>query len=502
MHRFNKRYTDLIFHLFNDNKWSSLAELSNKTDSAKSTIWRDLDYLESIFPEGWSIERHETLGVRLIKPENGTLESLLGHIKEKNSYLHTLKLILSNDGVDISQIMQEVHISRSTAYRHLEKLQEVVSEAGVTLTPSPFKVIGEEKKVRHFIMHYLDFMAFESLNEMDSMDVTTFQTDLLQLFSKYSMSYRTGALLRLTMILLIANHRVSMGHYISFPMSRLKAHQGSKYFELSKELEKYMVKCPSREIQLQEILFLTIHIMSEERPLNRSNGVNYIKNRMKSKEAYPLNFFLKELSEYVGINLAQDEIFLFYIYQTLKRIAVETEFETETLRNAMPPFLPYFEDNLLFQVVEDIAIKAFSSVPLTIKKMNVLEMFSLLQAAVLRKWNQHTLQVALVSRNYYEKDYINEVLKYHFGNKVIIYTIDPSDMDVISRYEEIDLLISTDAVHTTNTLFKHIPIMKVSSYPTPLELMDINHFIEQHFYSHLGIPKEMFYPFGNKEYPC
>ncbi|MBR8645697.1 helix-turn-helix domain-containing protein [[Brevibacterium] frigoritolerans] len=52
-----------------------------------------------------------------------------------------------NDGVDIPQISQAVYISRSTAYRHLEKLQEVVSEAGVTLTASPFKVIGDEKRL-------------------------------------------------------------------------------------------------------------------------------------------------------------------------------------------------------------------------------------------------------------------------------------------------------------------------------------------------------------------
>ncbi|MDO7485257.1 helix-turn-helix domain containing protein [Peribacillus frigoritolerans] len=147
MNRFYKRYSDLIFHLLNNNKWISITELSDKTEYSRSTIWRDLEILESIFPDGWILKKNENLGVRLIKPENGTLESLLTQIREKNSYLHTLKLILLNDGVDIPQISQEVYISRSTAYRHLEKLQEVVSEAGVTLTASPFKVMGDEKRL-------------------------------------------------------------------------------------------------------------------------------------------------------------------------------------------------------------------------------------------------------------------------------------------------------------------------------------------------------------------
>lgn len=503
MNRFYKRYSDLIFHLLNNNKWISIAELCDKTEYSKSTIWRDLEILESIFPDGWILKKNENLGVRLIKPENGTLESLLTQIREKNSYLHTLKLILLNDGVDIPQISQAVYISRSTAYRHLEKLQEVVSEAGVTLTASPFKVIGDEKKIRRFIMQYLDFMSVETnIIKDDSIDTIKFQTELLQLFSKYSMSCRTGALQRLTMILSLSNFRVSMGHYISFPKKLINTYEGSKYFELSKELVKYMAKCPTRDIQLQEILFFAIYIMSEERPLNRSQYINYIKKRMRSKKGFPLVKFLKCLSKYVGFNLSQDDIFLFHLSQTLKRIQVETEFETESVGNSRLQFLPYFETNPIFQVIEEMAIESFSSVPLTIKKLDVLEIFSLLQSVVLRKWNQHTIQVALMCRTYNEKDYIREVLKYHFGNKVAISTLDPSSIDLLFKYEEFDLLISTEVGNHTNMLIEHIPTIQVSSFPTPSELINIKHFIEQHFYGNLGIEPEMIYPFGINERPC
>ncbi|MDO7485258.1 hypothetical protein Q5O89_03595 [Peribacillus frigoritolerans] len=161
-------------------------------------------------------------------------------------------------------------------------------------------------------MQYLDFMSVGTNTiKDDSIDTIKFQTDLLQLFSKYSMSCRTGALQRLTMILSISNFRVSMGHYISFPKNLLNNYEGSKYFELSKELVNYMAKCPSRDIQLQEILFFAIYIMSEERPLNRSKYINYIKKRMRSKKGFPLDIFLKCLSKYVGFNLSQDDIFYF-----------------------------------------------------------------------------------------------------------------------------------------------------------------------------------------------
>lgn len=75
MNRFYKRYSDLIFHLLSENKWISLAQLAERTGFSKSTIWRDLEFLETILPEDWKLEKHETFGVRLRKPESGTLKA-------------------------------------------------------------------------------------------------------------------------------------------------------------------------------------------------------------------------------------------------------------------------------------------------------------------------------------------------------------------------------------------------------------------------------------------
>lgn len=488
MNRFTKRYSDLIYYLLSENKWWSLAELSEKTGYSKSTIWRDLIFLESILPEDWSMEKNETLGIRLHKPENGTLERLLAQIREKNTYLHTLRLILLNDGVDISQISAEVHISRSGAYRHLEKLQDVVNEAGVKLTTSPFKLIGDERKIRRFIMQYFDFMSLESQHIKEPHNGAKVEAALVGLSKKYSMSFRIGALHRLSMALMISNLRISMGYYAAFPKELLKTYEGSKYFELSKEMVPFMAKCPTREIQLQEILFFSIYLMSEERPLKKSDSLLYIKKRMKTNRGFPFTSFLTRLSEYIGFNLSEDDIFVYYVFLTIKRINFETEFETETVRNSMLQYLPYFESNSIFQSIEVVATESFSSVPLKIKKLDVLEIFSLLQAAILRKWNRHNIRTALVSRTYDEKDYIREVLKHHFGHSLAISSVDPSAIELIYNYEEFDLIISTD-IGRTEVMIEHIPTIKVSAFPTPLEIMEIKQFIEHQFFSQLGIER-------------
>ncbi|MCE4047367.1 helix-turn-helix domain-containing protein [Bacillus sp. Au-Bac7] len=496
MNRFYKRYSDLIFQLLSEDKWNSLAVLSDKTGFSKTTIWRDLEFLESILPQDWVFEKNETFGVRLIKPENGTLENLLGQIREKNTYLHTLKIILLNDGVDVSQICQEVHISRSTAYRHLEKLQEVVEQAEVMLTASPFRLVGDEKKIRRFIMQYLDFMSFETNIVKEGLDAVKFQEHLVRLFSNFSMSYRTGALHRLTIILFIANHRASMGHYISYPDKVLNTHAGSKYFELTKLLSPYMVKCPRREVQLQEILYFSIFIMSEERPLNRTKHLKYIHSSMKTERGYPMAQYLAKLDRFIGFPISQDDIFLFHLYQSLKRISVETEFETETVKNSALQYLDFFEENELFQAIEKLAEECLTPYSLLFKKLDTLEIFSLVQAAVIRRWNHHKIQVAVVCRTYSEKDYIREILAYHFDSKLKISSLDPSSLNLLYMYEEFDLLISAGELNPVNTCIEHIPKINISSFPTSSELREISYFIEQHFFENLGITKEMIYPFN------
>lgn len=146
MNRFNDRYSKLLYHLFYEDNWCSLTELSKKTGYSKSTLWRDILHMSSNLPPEWKIEKNEVQGVRLLKPKHGTLEELWFHLKSENTYFQTLELILFNNGVTIKYITQKVHISRSTVYRQLEKIEEVLKNAEVQLSNSPFKIVGDEKR--------------------------------------------------------------------------------------------------------------------------------------------------------------------------------------------------------------------------------------------------------------------------------------------------------------------------------------------------------------------
>ncbi|NRG45192.1 helix-turn-helix domain-containing protein, partial [Bacillus sp. CRN 9] len=236
MNRFNDRYTKLIYHLFYEDSWCSLNELSNKTGFSKSTLWRDIVLMNSSLPSQWKIEKNETYGVRLVKPQNGTLEELWFYFKSENTYFQTLKMILTNNGVTVNEITQQIHVSRSTVYRQLEKIDAVIKNSGVNLSNSPLKLVGDEKNIRRLIMQYVEYMAGELNEFIISFDIKEFQEALLNILKEHQTTLHIGAIQKLAIILHISNMRISHGCYVNFPENIIAEYEHSKEYEIAKKL--------------------------------------------------------------------------------------------------------------------------------------------------------------------------------------------------------------------------------------------------------------------------
>ncbi|MCK1993164.1 HTH domain-containing protein [Peribacillus muralis] len=447
----------------------------------------------STLPPEWKIERNEVQGVRLIKPKNGTIEELWFHLKSENTYFQTLELILFNKGVTIKNITQHVHVSRSTVYRQLEKIEEVVKSAGVRLTNSPYKIVGDEKKIRRFIMQYVEYMSGDINDFIATFDLKEFQETVLTLLKEYKTSLHMGAIQRLAIILHISNIRISHNCFVTIPKAVIEENEKSKAFEIAKELFPFMEKAPIREKQIQEIFFFSLYLMSEEMSLNRTQELRYIRSRLNSESGKPLSDFLGNLSREIGLDVSQDDIFMYEFAQTLRGINFDLKLKTDTRINNILQFVPYFKENPLFGIIEKIGMNLLGEFSVSFENIEILEIFMLVQASILRKKNQMVIETALVCRSYVEKDYIREVLKHHFGNQLNIYVMDFSDIDSLFRKNVFDLLITTDLGQLIN--IEHIPIYKVSSFPTPSELKEIKMFTRKNFIDRYGLNPEILYPF-------
>ncbi|PET57000.1 hypothetical protein CN514_15435 [Bacillus sp. AFS001701] len=493
MHRFMGRYADLIIHFFNGDNWHNLADLSLKTGFSKSTIWRDLEFLETVLPKGWQFEKDDTRGIFLKKPENGTLENLLGQIRDQNEYFQILKLIILNNGVDISQITENVHISRSTAYRHLEKIKQLIKESGISLSVSPFKLEGDEKVIRHFILGFLQFMDFDPESESDqNIDAKNFQSKLLELGSKYSVSFRTGAIDRLSLYIFISNLRVSMEYYVKFPLTITINSIESRFMDFAKELVQFMVKCPNRELQLQEMYSYVIYLMSEEKPPNRSEYIKYAKSILRTKRGLPVLETFKILEEHIGFNLSEDELVVYYWFQKIKRMLIETEFGIGMGRGYLLQYAPYFESNPFYKTVEEIVTRICIENDLKPNEHDILDFFLLVQTSLLRKKERFSINTALISRSNIEKNYVESVLKYHFCHALSITKTDAFTNDYRQKYDEYDLIITTDSKVVGVV---HVPRITISAIPLLSEINKIREFIDEKFAELYGLDASIIYPF-------
>ena len=81
-------------------------------------------------------------------------------------------------------------------------------------------------------------------------------------------------------------------------------------------------------------------------------------------------------------------------------------------------------------------------------------------------------------------DYLYELLDYHFGKHLVIKIYDLSDIDVIKRHNHLDLVIST---LKGQFLKEHLPVLKISTFPTEAELTGIRKFIDQYFTKRLHL---------------
>jgi biotin operon repressor len=495
----NERYANLLYYLSNENDWCTLQSLSEKTNYSKSTIWRLLSLLEDELPEGWKIEKNEINGFRLIKPQNSTLESVWIYLKEKNSFFQILDLIVLHNGVSISEIMEKAHVSRATVYRQISLIKEIVEPLGIQITSSPFMLEGEEKKIRKFIMQYIELVG-KNLKPpyVKTFHIEDFKATLLKATAESSISLHMGSLHRLASAIDISNLRISFGCYVGYPEYVLREIENSEVFKVAKEMFTYMEKCPTRDIQLQELLYFALHLENEKMPKSRTQDIIEIRSRLRENKRISSQFynhFLHDLSNYVGFDISQDDTLLYGLAQTLRRIYFDFQVGTDTRMNRMLPFIPYLESNPLFlqitKIIEDNLLKMKYSID-RLEKVNTLKIFLLVSAAILRKKKQFVLTTALICHTYIEGEFIKEVLSLHLGNHLSITVLDYTGLEILYKENIFDLVLTTMELKLN---LNHLPIYSISSIPSPVELGELKSFIDQTFNGLLKIGPEILYPF-------
>lgn len=498
MNRFNERYSDIIYQLFHEDTWCSIGYLSEKTSYSKSTIWREIGFMNFNLPPNWSIEKNELKGIRLKKPSNGTIEDVLTYLRENNTYIQIIGLIIFNNGITVAELMEKIHLSRATVYRHIEKIKEVASFNGISISTNRLRLTGDERKIRRFIVQYLEFSnKLIDPSIVDTFNIADFKSKLLLSTEKYSIALHMGALHRLATIMDVINLRISHGCYMKLPKYIHKEYGNSEFYKVASEMFNFMRKCPNRETQMNEALYFSLNILNEKIPVNKSKDIMEVRFRMRGNaddRANLLSIFMEYLANYLGFDIAQDDTFLYKLVQTFRRIYIDSQLGTNSINSAMVSYLPYVESNPLYKKIEDIINKSLIdqdySDNISVDRMGIFEIFLLVQAALLRKKAQTVITAALICRTFIEAEYIKQVLHYHFGSNLSLTVMDYIDNELLKKNNEYDLVVAV--IDTDELNFEHLPIIKISTFPSKGELNVIEDFINSFFLDKWRINSDIF----------
>lgn len=489
----NIRYKKLLNYLFSNRKWNTLEEISKQCNIPKSTVTRDLDFLEANLSEDWNLKKDKQHRVLLHRTREGTLESLWKELRRHELHFQILHSILFEEFVTVSQLITKFNISRSTVYRQLEIIQKVIKKSELQLTTSPYHVVGDEKKIRTFLLKYWELADDKTRLEMfDSIDtkLVEFEIYLQQILEKYSVKLSPGAIQRLLIIMKIAEIRMSKGKFIMFHNIDVESIRSTRCYEIASKLFKYQYKEQFHFNKDQELLYITLYLISEEKTNILTQESKYFEDELKMKIDSFLNGLVHYFSSEVGFNLREDKILYFNMYQVRKKILISKQFKIIYGSGRLIQYLKYLENHSLFQMLNEFVFEKSSfTFEEGIKEEHILDIFFHLQAAILRKKRESPIRIALNGDSLSEIDYVYEVLSCHFDYRAKIFRLDDNKRGSTTIF---DVIITTTEINVQN-----IPVLKISSIPTHGEIQEIDDFIENRYFNTNNLGRELICTFSN-----
>lgn len=240
-----RRRLQIVKILFDKDDWVSLKELSNAINSSTRVLKYDFaNFKETL--EDFTIETSHH-GVRLVFLRNKGLKTLYKNILHQSTSFQLLETIFFNESYTAFELADALFLSPSTLYRLIAHINEVASEYGFQIETNPCRIVGSEKKIRHFFIKYF-YEKYTRLEWPYKTENSEALDNLLYFFIEYTQTPIDFAYYNLFKMITIVNLvRYINKHFVrtnkgSFNFSEimpdLREHsEAFKYFEQSLNLK-------------------------------------------------------------------------------------------------------------------------------------------------------------------------------------------------------------------------------------------------------------------------
>lgn len=135
------------------------------------------------------------------------------YILRDSTEFRLLEMLAFNVPFSAYKLCEELYISKSTLNRLVHTLNEKLSVCNIHITSSPFKICGDELRIRQFLIN-LVLEKYQKSSAVFSTEQLTFSNELLALYENKITKISNINREKLKVGIIVACIRTSNNHYI------------------------------------------------------------------------------------------------------------------------------------------------------------------------------------------------------------------------------------------------------------------------------------------------
>lgn len=149
-----QRQLAILELLFEYGDWLTVEQIATTINCSIRIVSSDIQVINaefSPFEISVSIKR----GVLLTWPENYSIDYIYTVILKNSPEFRFLELILYDESQRLEDLEVTLFISDSSIKRMVRRLNELLADSQMTITGPPYKIIGNERKIRFFYYYFM-----------------------------------------------------------------------------------------------------------------------------------------------------------------------------------------------------------------------------------------------------------------------------------------------------------------------------------------------------------
>lgn len=474
------RQVNIINYLISSKHSVNIAALAKDLNTSERLIRKDIERINAnIAPDLFEIEINQSAILLKFEP-NKCIKDIHYRLFENTPEYLLIEFIFFNDRCALEDLCEELHLSSATLYRKINTLNKVLkSEYDFKIDTSPFRLVGNEVNIRHFIAQLISEKYSRETWPFPIIDEAKISKFIHECLLVFEVPIDFAVIQKIKLLISVGIIRNHDGYYIkSRSIDDDKVTKLMDYILSEPEMTslwKYLFK-----VSLSRDLLIDIFSCYAQKGVvfSKEALINLAINDPAINHSYMrISLLLAELSDQFSIPIEDKDQLILTIHITLyfEKFEIYSDylfFESglpllDYLRKQMPDFYHYSKNSLSEMILAER------------KNVNSSFLRHMLYTLLVHWENLHqfffkpidTVEVLLISDiDVYHAKMTKHILKNHFNNRLKIRLINDQIENLSQINNELEpIVISNFPIHNLEN--KHLVLINDVIQPSDIKYL-------------------------------